>query len=197
MNLEDCKLVFVAVGLIGVLLICTPAIIGAISPPGSEQFSELYILGSNHMLDGIPFNVKAGVTYSVYLGVGNQMGLSSYYTCFVKLRNETEPLPNITLGTPSPLPSLFEYKSILSEGETWEVPLTFQVNKLTFVNGMSHLSSIVINGMEFSVSKESAWNSDKAGYYYSLFVELWVFNSTSGINQYHNRSVHLTLNMTD
>ena len=63
-------------------------------------------------------------------------------------------LPNATLGMPSPLPALYEYNSFIKDGETWEAPLTFQVNKLTFTDGMSHLSSITINGIDFSVNKD-------------------------------------------
>ena len=178
------------------MLFASPTIGLLVKAPAGETFSELYILGPNHVIENIPFNIKADVKYSVYLGVGNHMGSSSYYTCFVKLRNEAEVLPNSTLGTPSPLPALYEYNAFIEDGQTWEAPLTFQVNKLTFSDGRSQLLSIIINGIEFTVNKTSAWNSDKTGYYYSLFVELWIFNSTSGISQFHNRSVHLSLNMT-
>jgi hypothetical protein len=167
-----------------------------IKPPVGQQFSELYIFGPNHTLGDIPFNIKAGVTYSVYLGVGNQMGSSSYYTCFVKLRNETEVFPNSTLGTPSILPVLYEYNSFIKDGERWEVQLTFQVNELTFFDGVSQISSITLNGLDFTVNKVSEWNSNKTGYYYNLFVELWKFNPASGISQFHNRYVGLWLNMT-
>ena len=147
-------------------------------------------------MENIPFNIKAGVTYSVYLGVGNHMGSSCYYTCFVKLRNETEPLPNATLGAPSPLPALYEYKSFIKDGGTWEAPLTFQVNNVIFSNNKSQLGSITINRLEFVVNKTSEWNSEKTGYYYSLLVELWLFNATTGFSQFHNRSVYFYLNMT-
>ena len=197
MNLDNYRIVFVAVGLIGILLFASPSIGLLIKPPPSEEhFSELYILGPNHMLGDIPFNIKPGVTYSVYLGVVNQMGSSNYYTSFVKLGNETQSLPNATSGTPSLLPALFEYKSFISDGATWEAPLTFQVSQLTFTGDTSKLSDITINGVEFPISQASKWNTDKTGYYYSLFVELWIFNSTSGNSQYHNRFVSLNLNMT-
>jgi uncharacterized membrane protein len=61
MKLEGYKLVFVVVGLIGVLLIATPALFGAIPGlPGGEQFSELYLLGSNHMAENYPSNIAVG-----------------------------------------------------------------------------------------------------------------------------------------
>jgi hypothetical protein len=195
-QLENIRIIFITIGLIGVLLFASPTISLLVKLPAGQEFSELYILGPNHTLENIPFNIKADVTYSVYLGVGNNMGSSCYYTCFVKMGNETELLPNATLGAPSPLPARYEYKSFISDGGTWEAPLTFRVNELTFTDGTSQLSNITINGIELSVNQTSAWNSEKAGYYYNLFVELWIFNSTLGISQYHNRFVDLFLNMT-
>lgn len=182
--------------MIGILLFAWPTISLFVKPPAGQEFSELYILGPSHTLEYIPFDIKTDVTYLVYLGVGNHIGSSCYYTCFVKIGNETKLLPNPTLRAPSSLPALYEYKAFISDGGTWETPLTFRVNELAFSDGTSKLSNIIINGVELSVNQTSAWNSDKAGYYYNLFVELWIFNSTSGISQYHNRFVHLALNMT-
>jgi len=124
------------------------------------------------------------------------METSSYYASFVKITNQTESLPNANLGTPSQLPALYEFKSFISDGGIWEVPLTFRVNELAFVDGTSRISSITINGIELSVNQTSEWNSDKTGYYYNLFVELWIYNSSLGISQFHNRFVSLLLNMT-
>jgi hypothetical protein len=196
MRLENIRIIFISIGLIGILFFASPTIGLLVKPPADEEFSELYILGPNYTLDYIPFNIKADVTYLVYLGVGNDMGSSCYYTCFVKIGNETELLPDAKLGVPSSLPALFEYKSFISDGGTLEAPLTFRVNELTFTNGTCKLSNMTINGIELSVNQTSAWNSDKGGYYYNLFVELWIFNSTLGISQYHNRFVDLFLNMT-
>jgi hypothetical protein len=135
------------------------------------------------------------VNYSVYLGVVNHMGASFYYTSFVKITNQTESLPNAILGTPSKLPALYEFKSFISDEGIWEVPLTFRVNELAFIDGTSRLSSITINGIDLSVDQTSEWNSEKTGYYY-LFVELWIYNSSLGFSQFHNRFVSLLLNMT-
>ena len=98
MKLEGYKLIFIAVGLIGVLLIATPAIADAIHLPGGEQFSELYLLGPNQMAANYPSNIVVGQNYSVYVGVGNQLGSSAYYVLYVKLGNQTDQLPNNTLG---------------------------------------------------------------------------------------------------
>jgi len=196
MQLENARVVFVTIGLIGVLLFASPTIALFVKLPAGQEFSEIYILGPNHTFDYIPFNIKTNVTYLVYLGVGNSMSSSCYYTCFVKMGNETQLLPNATLGTASSLPALYEYKSFVSEGAAWEAPLTFQVNKLTFTNGECQLSGITINGVGYPVSIASAWDSNAEGFYYYLFVELWTYNSTLGIIQYNNRYVSLCLNMT-
>jgi hypothetical protein len=196
MNLEGLKLVFIVVGLIGILLIASPVIAPAIHLPNEQQFSDLYLLGPNNTTSSYPSSVKANVPYLVYLGVSNNMGSSCYYTCYVKVGSKDSHLPNATLETPSALPALYEYKTFISNEETWESSLKFQINEMTINNRTSHLSSITVNGVESSVNQTSAWNSTKAGYYYYLFVELWVFNSTLGNSQYHNRFVSLALNMT-
>ena len=54
MKLDDYKLIFVAVGLIGALLIASPLLAGAIRLPGGEQFSELYLLGPDLMAENYP-----------------------------------------------------------------------------------------------------------------------------------------------
>ena len=106
MKLEDYKLIFVAVGLIGVLLIASPALGGVIRLSGGEQFSKLYLLDPDNMAENYPFNIVAGQNYSVYVGVGNHLGSSAYYVLYVKFGNQTDPLPNATLGTPSSLQPL-------------------------------------------------------------------------------------------
>lgn len=178
------------------MLFASPTISLLVKAPAGQEFSELYILGSNQTFANLPFNIEADVNYSVYLGVVNHLGSSCYYTCLVKMANKSVSLPNATLEAPSSLPALYEFNSLLSDGGTWEVPLTFQVNALTFLDGTSTLNSITFNGVEFVVNRTSAWDSANAGYYYYLFVELWVFNSTLGTSQYNDRFVSLVLNMT-
>jgi uncharacterized membrane protein len=179
------------------LLFASPTISHFVKAPAGQEFSEIYILGSNHTFDNIPFNIKVNVTYSVYLGVVNHLGSASDYICFVKIANETESLPNATLGTPSPLSPLYEFNTLLSDGGTWEEPLTFQVNDLTIAGTECQLSNVTINGVEFQVKQPSVLDSQNGGFYYNFFVELWIYNSASGASQYDNRFVDLLLNMTN
>jgi uncharacterized membrane protein len=190
------KRVFVAAGLIGILLIASPTLINVFSLPSDEQFSELYLLGPNQTATNLPFNIVVGQNYTVYLGVGNQLGFSAYYVCYVKLRNETEPLPNETTQTPSSLVPLYEYRALVQNGLNWAAPLTFSFSSLSISNNQSSLRSITINNVKFDVDKTAQLDQKNHGYYYQLFVELWAFNPASGTLQYQNRYVYFWLNMT-
>jgi len=182
--------------LVGVLLFASPAISLFFPDSVSEEFSELYLLGPQHTMADIPFNIVQNDLYTVYLGVGNHMGTSQYYTCQIKLRTEVEPLKNETLVTASPIGPLYEYNVFLKNGASWEAPLTFRVNILSFDNDSAQIESIVINGIEFTVNRQVYWDSEKMGFYFNVLVELWVYNATKGITEFHNRSVHFYLNAT-
>jgi len=196
LKLEDCKVVFAAVGLIGVLLFASPTLGLVLRLPGGEKFSELWVLGPGRMAEDYPFNVGAGVSYLVYVGVGNHMGSSAYYVVYVKFRNQSEPLPNATAETPSPLPPLYEYRVFLEEGESWEAPLMFSFSGVSFFENRSFIESFRMNDVAFSVNKLALWNGEYYGYYYQVFIELWIYVAEFDGFQFHNRFVGLWLNMT-
>ena len=196
MKLEDYKVIFVAVGLVGILLFASPGLALVLHLPAGEKFSELYILGPRHMAEDYPFNVTEGVNYLVYVGVGNHMGSSTYYVVYVKFRNETEPLPNATTGTPSVLAPLYAYRLFLRDNETSEFPLTFSFSSVSFSDNQSTVGNLVINGIQHSVSNSVLWDAGYSGYYYQVFVELWIYNVESDAFTFHNRFVSRWLNMT-
>ena len=185
-----------AVGLVGVVLCCVPSVIFFGRFPGGEQFSELYVLGPTHMAEGYPFNVSAGRNYSVYLGVGNHLGNVTYYRVVVKLRNGDEALPNSTTGVASPLPALYNYSVFLTDGQVWEDSLVFSFPNVLFEGNVSSLQWVSINGALFVVDKSAVWDNENNGYFYQLFMELWVFDSTSSSFNFHSRFVALWLNVT-
>jgi hypothetical protein len=197
MKLHDYKLIFVVVGLVGVLLIATPAFVDAIRPPPNEEkFSELYLLGPAHIAANYPNNLAGGQNYLVYVGVGDQLRSSAYYTLYVKFKNQTDALPNATSGTPSPLPPLFEYRFALQDGAYWESLLSFSVTNASVSSNQSIVNQLTINGLQFDVNKPSAWDSNSTSFSYGLVFELWLYNATSNAFQYHNRFVDLLLNLT-
>ena len=195
-KLSDYKLIFLAVSLIGVLLIASPVIATFLSLQSKEQFSELYVLGPNQTPQSIPLNIVINQNYTVHVGVGDHLGTSAYYVLYVKLRNETEPLPDEATDTPSSLNQLYEYTAFVKNGVSWTAPLTFSFSDFSISNNQSSLGSITINGLETNVDKIAQFDQQNRGYYYQLFVELWAFNPLSGTFQYQNRFVYFWVNVT-
>ena len=196
LKLEDCRVVFAGVGLVGVLLFASPSLALVLHLPSGEKFSELWILGPGHMAEGYPFDVTADVSYLVYLGVGNHMGSSAYYGVYVKFRNQSEALPNSTAGTPSPVPALYEYRVFVQDEKSWEAPLTFSFSNVSLVENRCVVGSLTMNDVALSVDKSALWDAENKAYYYQLFMELWIYNASSSAFQFHNRFVWIWLNMT-
>ncbi len=196
MNLNDYKLVFVAIGLIGLLIIASPVLAEVVRLPPGEQFSELYLLGPGHMAQDYPYNVEVGQSYSIFVGVGNHLGSSAYYLLAVKLKNQTDPFPNAANGLPSPLPVLYEARFVIPDNQTLETPITFAVEGATFSGNQSLIQTIRIDNAVFSVNKPTAWNSTTSTYAYQLLFELWLYNPTTVNIEYNSRYVNLQLNLT-
>jgi len=196
MKLGDYKLIFVVVGLIGVLLIASPAVAGAIHPPAGEAFSELYLLGPEQLAQNYPSNVVVGQNCSVYVDVGNHLGSSAYYVLYVKLANSTDQLPNTTLGTPSPLQPLYEYRLLTADNTVWQQLLTFKVTDATISPTTATINTLQINDQTLSPNKTTTWNTNTTAYTYKLFIELWLYNQQTGTIEFNNRDVSLHLNLT-
>lgn len=196
LSLEDYKALFMVAGLAGVLSFASPALGLVLRLPAGERFSELYILGPGNMAEGYPFNVKDGEDCLVYVGVGNYMGSSAYYVVSVKFRNQSEPLPNSTAGIPSPLPTLYEYHIFLRDGDVWEAPLSFSLVGVSFSGNTCLVEGLRINGVLFAINKTTLWDYENKGYYYQLFIELWIYDIDLGAFKFHNRFVTLWLNAT-
>lgn len=196
MNLEDYRTVFAVSGLILILVASAPTLSLVLPFSGGECFSELWILGPNRMAEDYPFNVVNDTVYNVFLGIGNHVGSSAYYMVYVKFRNQSEPLPNATAGMPSSLLPLYECRVFVQDGKTWEAPLTFSFSGVSFFENQSFVESLVVNDVVFSVDKSALWDGDDNGFYYQVFMELWIYNAGSDDFEFHNRFVSLWLNMT-
>jgi hypothetical protein len=195
-KLNDYLLIFVGVGLIGVLLIASPAIASLVHLPSGEEYSELYLLGPQQMADNYPFDIAANQNYSVYLNVENHVGSAVYYVLYVKFGNLTDPLPNSLLGTPSSLSPLYEYAFSLPDGGGWESLVTFSVSNASISGDYSQINTLHINGLTFNVDKPSLWDTNSTTFRYQLLFELWVFSSKSDVISYDDRFVDLQLNLT-
>ena len=162
-----------------------------------EHFSEFYVLGPGYLADDYPFNMEESEKYSVYVGVDNQMSSSIFYNVRVKFRNQNEPLPNATTGTPSPLPTLYEYNLFLEDESNWETLLNFSFSGISFSENYCKVESLIINGFTFDVNKSVLWDEEHNGYYYQLFFELWIYQVESETFEFHNRVVNIWLKMKD
>lgn len=196
MNLGDYRLLYVLACIGLALIIVSPTLAMFVRLPGGETFSELWILGPGHMAEDYPFNVGANETYKIYLGVGNHMGGSEYYVVYVKLRNQTESLPDNLNKTPSSLPTLFEYRFFVRDQETDEREVLFSFDGASFDGNTSSVQTLTLNGLSVDVNEYAAWDQTNSGFYYQLFFELWLYNATTSGFQFHNRFVSLWLNVT-
>lgn len=193
---------FVVMALVA-LLAASPVIGKVASYPRTEPFTELWVLGSSHMAGDYPYGVSSGQNYSVFLGIGNQLGYCAYYVVEVKFRNETQSAPYSYGGlanmTPSSLPSLFNFTAFVADQNNWELPLTFSFDYV-MVNDTAlqvDFDRMVLNDVVLDLRGSStAWDFNKTRFYGDLVFELWLFNSKSQVFQYHQRFVDLKLNMT-
>jgi hypothetical protein len=124
------------------------------------------------------------------------MGSIAYYVVCVKLRNQTESLPNSAIESPSPLPVLYEHHVILRDGETWETLLNFSLVGVSFHGNSCIVEALTVNGLGLHVNKMASWNSENKGYYLQLFFELWIYDAESRNFTFHNRFVGIWLNVT-
>ena len=196
-KIEEYHGFFVTGSLILMLIAAVPALGLFIRiPDGSEDFSELWLLGPTRKAEGYPFNVTVNESYLIYVGVANRLGRSVYYRVHVKLRNQTQPLPTASNSSPSMLPPLYEFDMFIGDDEIWEKPLNFTILEALTDNDTMLLKSLEINEYVFQVDEFSVWDEERRGFYYQLFFELWLYNTTSSSFQYHNRFVGIWLNMT-
>jgi uncharacterized membrane protein len=198
MNIEKFTVLFFVVMAIVALLVASPVLSRVLVFPRTEFFTELYILGSNGTAEDYPYNVSSGQSYTVTLGIGNQLGYCAYYVVEVKFLNESEVAPNSFSFTPSAVPSLSNVTAFVADEAVWEMPLTFSLDYAlneTLLRVDFH--SMVLNGVVLDLSGLSAsWNATRSMFPGNLVFELWLFNSTDSSFQYNQRFVNLWLNMT-
>jgi hypothetical protein len=196
MNLGDLKLFYALSCVALCLIILSPTLAFVVTFTQGESFSQLWILGANHMTEDYPLDVTVNKKYVVYVGVGNHMGRSSYYVLYVKLGGQNETLPDATAGIPSPLTPLYEYRLFIQDKESWEASLNFSLSNISIFKNQSLVEIIRINNVAFNVDKIASWDVNNTGYYYHLFLELWIYNSEFEVLQFHNRFVGIRLNVT-
>lgn len=197
MNLDDYRTVFTVSALILMLIGALPilSIVIPISQSG-EHFSELWILGPDHLAENYPFDVQIGAVKQFFVGVTNHMGRSAYYLVYVKFRNQTQLGPDSKAFTPSPLAVLYEFRFVVANDKSWEEAQSFSILEGLHDGNFLNISTILINNSELAVNYLAMWDSENRGFYYQLFFELWMYDEALSNFKYQDRFVALWLNVT-
>jgi uncharacterized membrane protein len=195
-NLEEYRTLFIVATLGLALVAASPGLSLVLPETGSERFSEFWLLGSDHMAEGYPFDVGVSEEYRVFVGVGNHMGDSEYYKVYVKLRDGTGSLPDVDGSVSSSLDPLYEFRFFVGDGEVWEMPVTFGFKDVVVEGDVLSVGNVMINDVTFPVGTSAVWDSEKEGYFLELFFELWRYDVEYDSFRFDDRFVGLWLNMT-
>jgi uncharacterized membrane protein len=161
-----------------------------------EKFSELYLLGPEHLAQNYPSNITIGQNYTVYLGITNHLSVTTKYEIYIKIKNQTELYPNATTGDHSPLQPLVTYDLEIDDNQTKENPITFGFQKVTFTgDNKSILNQLMINNEVYSINKQAIYNNSTKGNNYQFFFELWTYDEQTNSWLYNNRFVALNLHL--
>ena len=152
----------------------------AVTPRPKEQFFHLYAIGENRMAEHYYPNDEPTILLDTpvkwFLGITNHMGSVQYVALKVKLGNSTLDPPDESEAKPAPTPTLFEFRKVLSNNETWEFPFTWSIKQTQVVGDATYITRLTINDDTITVSGISA----KHGYNYRLTFELWSYDVDEG-----------------
>ena len=226
MNLTQYKALFFVVTAILALLVASPALQRVLVLPQTEFFTEISLLGPGHTAENYPHNITIGKNYNVTLGIANRLGSCAYYQVEMKFRNETQSGPDSFNHTSSSLPSLNNMNLFVANKESLEVPVSFgfdysfrNVSRTVYNNItlpevpgqnatfelraenvtilQAKFNTLSFNGEALSLQGyTSDWNSKTDSFFGNLMFEVWIYNSTASVFQYHERYVDLKLNFT-
>jgi uncharacterized membrane protein len=200
-NLQEYKVFLLVVTTVLALFVASPALQRLLVYPQTDFFTEMWLLGPKHMGENFPFNITRNGSYKIFLGIGNHLGSCAYYLVQVKFRNQTQPAADSFNRTASSLPPLYSISVFVADKEELEIPISFSFNYVQDSYNETLLEVRFLN-MTFNDSVlnlndyAAVWDAKKSGFFGNLFFELWIYNGTVGLFQYHERFTGLWLNMT-
>ena len=202
MDIKEYGLLFWVAVAVFSLIVASPFLSRVLVYPRTEFFTELWILDANHRAENYPFNITRNQNYTIYLGIGNRLGYCAYYMVQVKFRNQTQPAPTsfgpIEKRIPSNLTSLFNITAFVADEQVWEMPMTFSFD-YGYNESFSRIEflGLRLNDAWLDMTDHTIqWDSENGEFRGFLFFELWLYNASLNIFQYHGRFVSLRLNMT-
>jgi uncharacterized membrane protein len=196
LDIQQHKVIFIVVTAFLALLVASPVLQKALVYPQTEFFTELWLLGPQHSAKNYPYNITNNSNYSIFLDVTNHLGSCAYYVVEVKFRNQTQSAPDSFNRTHSSLVSLYSVNVFLADNASWELPITFSFD----YNHDSATSTIYLNRLQFNDvalnlnGYSTMWDPGRNAFFGDLVFEIWLYNSTIGGFQYHERYVDLKLN---
>jgi uncharacterized membrane protein YidH (DUF202 family) len=175
------------------LFVASPGIQHFSVIPQTDPISELSILGSQQTAANYPSNVLSGENNLVFLDIANHLGHAAYYMVQIKLFNQTQ------LISGAILPSFYNMTFFVADEESLRLPVAFSFYYVYLGTNESsssqpELSQIRINGDVCNTQGSSvSWDPERNQFFGYLAFELWVYNSTTGNFQNHDRMVDLRL----
>jgi len=193
LDIQKYKAIFLIVTGVLALLVASPALQRVLVYPQSESFTELWLLGPEHLAENYPYNITRGETYSLFLGLANHLGEAAYYSVQVKFRNQSQPAPDSFNRTPSSIAPLYSVNAFLADKASWELPFTFSFDySYDAAASKVDFGSLQFNDAALDLDGYSAsWDSERSVFFGDLTFEVWLYNSTIGDFQYHERYVDL------
>jgi hypothetical protein len=167
---------YVAIVAIFTTILTSTIVYVTLNPQPTEGFFAMDILGQNglaeHYFPADDPNVTIGASINWSIGVYNHMGSLEYVVVSVKLLNSSLPGPDETMGTPSPIPQLLDFRKVLADNETWNIPFTWIIDNATQKGNSISITGISINQTEFNGNFVTA----VSGYNYRFVFELWFYD---------------------
>jgi hypothetical protein len=193
MQLTGYKIIFIAIGVIGIIVIASLTFLGSITLP-EDRFSEIHLLGPQHTASNFPYNIAPDQSYTLFVDVGNHQTATAYYLVYVKLLNASDPLP--TQNSASPSQPIYTYRFLIKQEDTVEQSVDFSISNVSFLNNQTNIGNVHINGVDSAISKSALWNQTRSIFPYILLFELWQYDAQTNAQLYDNRFVSLQLNCT-
>ena len=151
-----------------------------LSPPYTDQFFSMWIVGPNGLASNYyPNNnptLIPGEEVNWVVGVYNHMNALEYVVVRVKLLNATEIAPNELTGVASPAPEIFEFARILVNNETWMISFPWEIIDTSTANNVMTITRLVVNGTTLSGNLAQA----VGGSDFRFVFELWFYDPNGG-----------------
>ena len=183
------------IALVGTLIIASPVIQTLLPSLPQEEYTELFLLGSNHEADNYPFKISQNERYGIYVDIVNHREELSYYKLLVKIRGIEESAPDAIEGMPSSVSAFIEYNVLLTQESTWEKAISFSFPQIQQNDELLYLPEVRFNEEIIKINKTITWTPEK-GYYSGLLFELYLYNEDSNSFQFDNRFNEIWLNMS-